>query len=733
MSKPPESPDLLSRRRFLQGGSALAGGLLVPAWLPLALPRSAAADVVKSARLGDGAGGFGAFVRVGLDGVVTVISPKIEMGQGIQTSIAMMVAEELEVPLSQVLVQEAVPDAALYTDPLLGGQVTGGSTSTRYVWEPLRRAGATARILLTQAAAIRWQVAPSQCHARQGHVYGPGKLQAAYGELVEDAARLPVPEDAPLKRYQDFTLIGSPAQRLDTPNKVNGKALFTIDLVVPDMKIASVMACPVFGGRLVSVDGSKAKAIAGVLDIIELENAVAVTGTTTWACFQGLKALEIIWDYGKSAGVNSEAMEAALMTASTGEGVIVVDTGDAVQSLKTAANRLDAVYQQPFLSRSPLEPMTCVAHVQSDRCTLWVGTQVPGAAQQTAAKVTGLPLASIQVHNQLIGGAFGRRLDFDFITQAVEIAKQVSYPIKLIWSREEDMTHDLYRPHYVDRMSAALDAQNRLLGWQHKITGASIIARYLGGLPATGIDADAVEVASDPIYSLSNLKLHYIREDPKVFPVSWWRGVGALRGTFPVECFIDELAHHAKTDPVQYRLALIQNPRAREVLRVLAEKSDWGSALPAGEGRGVAVSSVFGSFVATLVQLRVSSGTELQITRLVSVIDCGLVTNPRSVKAQIEGGTLFGLSASLFNEITVEDGRVQQNNFHQYRQLRMSDAPPVEVHLISSNESPGGVGEAGTALIAPALVNALHAASGQRIRQLPLKRFGFYTTNRALS
>jgi isoquinoline 1-oxidoreductase beta subunit len=558
---------------------------------------------------------------------------------------------------------------------------------------------------------------------------GPNNQSAGYGELVDAAAALPLPTDIPLKPVNAFKLLGKPAQRLDTPHKVNGTAKFTIDLQVPGMLIASTRTCPVSGGTLRNLKNeAAAKAIAGVRDVVRLNNAVAVTATNFWACQQALNALDIEWDMGPHAGLDSAKLDKSLLDASAGDGVFAHKAGDIASALKNAPSRFEAIYEQPFLSHSPLEPMTCVAHVRSDECELWVGCQAPGLAQMGAAKVCGLPVEKVVIHNQLIGGGFGRRLESDFIFQAVDIARQLSYPIKLIWSREEDMTHDRYRPHYVDRLNAALDKDLRPVGWEHRIAGASVVAAYLGALPADGVDFDAVEVAKDPIYTLKDLQVRYIRHDPEVIPVSWWRGVGPLRSTYAVECFIDELAHNAKADPVNYRLGLMQSqPRAQAVLRKAAEIVGWDKALPAGSGRGVAVSAVFGSFVATIVELEKQGTKGLRIKRLVSVIDCGFATNPTSVASQMEGGTLFGLSAALFNEILIENGQVQQTNFHQYRQIRMSDAPPVEVHIVDSVESPGGVGETGAVPAAAALVNALYAATGVRERRLPLSRSGYFT------
>ncbi|MEL0168428.1 MAG: molybdopterin cofactor-binding domain-containing protein [Pseudomonadaceae bacterium] len=721
-------PKQVSRRGFLKGSGAVMGGLVLSTWLPGFIPDSVAAEATAAGRLGDQAPrGYGAYVRVGHDGKVTVISPKIEMGQGAHTGIAMMVAEELEVRLADVSVEDAPPDVELYTDSIMQFQATGGSTSTRHAWQPLREAGATARLLLIQAAAQQWSVDPAACEAREGVVYGPGERQAGYGELVDLASTLPLPTAVVLKTPEQFRLIGTAAQRIDTPNKVNGKAKFTIDLQVPDMLVASSLTCPVYGGKLKSLDASAARAVPGVRDVVTLDNAVAVTATNYWACQQGLKALKIEWDLGENASISSPELDAALQKASSADGVVAHSSGDVAAALNAASSQFEAVYEQAFLSHSPLEPMTCVAHVRPDGCDLWVGTQVPVFAQQTAAAITGLKPEQVVVHNQLIGGAFGRRLDYDFIAQAVAIGRQVSYPIKLIWSREEDMTHDMYRPHYVDRLTAALDADGKPQAWQHRIAGASVMARYVGSLPPNGVDADAVEVAIHPIYALDSLQVNYIREEPKVIPVSWWRGVGPLRSTLALECFIDELAHNAGKDPVEYRLALMgEHPRAQAVLKLAAEKAGWQTPLPAGQGRGIAVSAVFGSFVATVVELEMQADKGIRIKRLVSAIDCGLVTNPTSVLAQIEGGTLFGLSASLFNEITIEQGQVQQRNFNTYRQLRISEAPGVEVHIVPSTEAPGGVGETGTALIGPALLNALAAASGERLRRLPLSRAGYF-------
>ncbi|AKN25442.1 isoquinoline 1-oxidoreductase, beta subunit, putative [Stutzerimonas stutzeri] len=715
---------------MLKVGSLALGGLVIGFTLPFA-GRSFAEQILNEGpedQPMSNATALDAFISIDRDGQVTFTVPKIEMGQGAQSGLAVMVAEELEIGLEQISLKEAPPNEQIYNDKLLNFQATGGSTSIRSNWEPLRQAGAAARLLLIQAAAQSWQLGADQLRAENGRVLGPDGQSLGYGELVEDAAKLPVPEDIPLKPADQFRLIGKPTRRLDTPAKVDGTARFTIDLVVQGMKYASIRACPVLGGTLREVDERAARQIPGVIEVVRLDNAVAVIGEHTWAAFAGVRALEIDWALGDNAGIDSAQMEREIRAALDKPGAIANEQGDIDAALKDAARTFEAGYEMPFLAHAALEPMTCVAEVRADAVELWVGTQVPVRAQTAAAEAAGRPVEQVIVNNQLIGGAFGRRLEVDFISQAVAIAAQVDYPIKLTWTREEDTTHDMYRPHYIDRFAAALDAEGRLQGWRHTIAGASVLARFAPeAVPENGLDGDAVEVAMHPIYAMPNLRVNYVPVPPRALHQSWWRGVGPLRSTYMLESFIDEVARSVEQDPVDYRMALLGNhPRAQGVLRLAAEKAGWGEPLEAGHGRGVAVQEVFGSFLATVVELQVSEDKGIRLKRLVVAIDCGQVMNPVSVKSQIEGGTLFGLSAALFNEITVREGRVEQTNFHDYRQLRISDAPPVETYIVESREAPGGVGEAGTAMIAPALVNALAAANGTRIRRLPLARAGYY-------
>ncbi|MEJ3668016.1 xanthine dehydrogenase family protein molybdopterin-binding subunit [Stutzerimonas stutzeri] len=730
MSQPDTTLQSPSRRTLLKVGSLALGGLVIGFTLPFA-GRSFAEQILNEGpedQPMSNATALDAFISIDRDGQVTFTVPKIEMGQGAQSGLAVMVAEELEIGLEQITLKEAPPNEQIYNDKLLNFQATGGSTSIRSNWEPLRQAGAAARLLLIQAAAQRWQLGADQLRAENGRVLGPDGQSLGYGELVEDAAKLPVPEDIPLKPADQFRLIGKPTRRLDTPAKVDGTARFTIDLVVPGMKYASIRACPVLGGTLREVDERAARQIPGVIEVVRLDNAVAVIGEHTWAAFAGVRALEIDWALGDNAGIDSAQMEREIRGALDKPGAIANEQGDIDAALKDAANTFEAEYEMPFLAHAALEPMTCVAEVRADAVELWVGTQVPVRAQTAAAEAAGRPVEQVIVNNQLIGGAFGRRLEVDFISQAVAIAAQVDYPIKLTWTREEDTTHDMYRPHYIDRFAAALDAEGRLQGWRHTIAGASVLARFAPeAVPENGLDGDAVEVAMHPIYAMPNLRVNYVPVPPRALHQSWWRGVGPLRSTYMLESFIDEVARSVEQDPVDYRMALLgSHRRAQGVLRLAAEKAGWGEPLEAGHGRGVAVQEVFGSFLATVVELQVSEDKGVRLKRLVVAIDCGQVMNPVSVKSQIEGGTLFGLSAALFNEITVREGRVEQTNFHDYRQLRISDAPPVETYIVESREAPGGVGEAGTAMIAPALVNALAAANGTRIRRLPLARAGYY-------
>ncbi|MBT2793680.1 xanthine dehydrogenase family protein molybdopterin-binding subunit [Paraburkholderia strydomiana] len=719
----------VSRRTFLKlsvtVGAAAGGGLLLGFSIPAVSQDQKAGKSVIGGDANEAAqnGVFApnAFIQIDTAGKVTLVIPKVEMGQGVYTSIPMLIAEELEVPLDTVTLDHAPPDEKLFTDPLLGGQLTGGSTSIRYAWEPMRKAGATARMLLIGAAAQQWQVDAASCHAKSGQViHAASNRSIGYGQLVDAAAKLPVPQNVPLKDPKDFKIIGTAVKRLDSPEKVDGTAMFGLDVRLPDMVYAAIANCPVFGGKLASVDDTNAKKIPGVRQVVKIDNAVAVIGDHTWAAKRGLQALDIKWNEGADAKLSMKQIVDDLANASQRNGAVARKDGDVVHAFSNAKTRVDAVYQQPFLAHATMEPINCTVHVRPDGCEIWLGSQVPTRVRDAAMAVTGLPADKIVVHNHLIGGGFGRRLEFDMVTQAVKIGKQVSTPVKVLWTREEDIQHDMYRPYYYDKISAGLDANGKPLAWQHRIVGSSIMARFAPPAFKDGLDPDAVEVASDLPYDLPNQLVDYVRQEPHAIPTAFWRGVGPTRGTFVVESFIDELAAEAKVDPVKYRRDLLgKTPRALNVLNTAAQAANWGSAVPKGQGRGVSVMHAFGSYFAIVVDVAVDQG-EVAVKRVVCAVDCGMVVNPNTVEAQVQGGIIFGITAALYSEITIKDGRVEQNNFTDYRMLRIDETPPIDVHIVKSSEAPGGIGEPGTAALAPALTNAIFAATGKRLRQLPV-------------
>lgn len=704
----------LSRRSFLSASAAASGGLLLSFSLSKMTNCAEAADEIRFAP--------DAFIRIGRDGQVTLIISQVEMGQGTYTSMPMLIAEELEVDLRKVHVEHAPSDDKLYGNPLLGFQATGGSTSVRAFWEPLRRAGAAARSMLVSAAAETWKVDASSCHAEDGEViHAPTGRRLPYGALVDKAATLPIPDLVPLKDARNFKLIGTSAKRLDSPDKVNGRAVFGIDVKIPGMKIAAVAACPVFGGRLARLDDSKAKGVKGVRQVIRLDDAVAVVADHMGAAKKGLAALDLTWDEGPNAHFSTEDLVEQLITASQRQGAVDKKTGDVDEALKNAAKMVEAEYQVPLLAHAAMEPMNCTVHVRKDSCDVWVGTQVLSRARATAAEVTGLPLEKVHVHNRLLGGGFGRRLDVDGITLAVRIGKQVDGPVKVIWTREEDIQHDVYRPYYYDRLTAGLNEDGMPIAWKHRVVGSSILARWLPAAFENNVDSDAVEAAAGP-YAFSNVFVDYVRQEPPFgLTTGWWRGVGVTHNAFVVEGFIDELAVASKKDPVDFRRALLDKaPRARAVLDLAADKAGWGQALPVGSGRGIAVVFGFGAYIAPVAEVAVGKDGQVRVLRVVCAVDCGRMINPDTIRAQIEGGIIFGITAALYGEITIRDGRVEQTNFDSYRMLRIDEAPIIEVHLIDSNDAPGGIGEPGTAAIAPAVINAIYAATGKRLRKLPI-------------
>jgi isoquinoline 1-oxidoreductase subunit beta len=716
----PESP---SRRDMLKVGLGAGGALFVVFGVPTLAKRfQPDGPMVTKAEAATAPFAPNAFIRIDKSGDITLTMPMVEMGQGAYTSLAMLLAEELEVDLDQVKLEHAPPNDALYANAILHRQTTGMSSSIRAFWTPLRQAGAVARTLLIAAAAKQWGVDPAVCRAKHG-VVSAGSRQLSYGQLVDDAAALPVPtpDSLALKDPKDFTLIGTPAKRLDTPDKVNGRAEFGIDTKQPGMKVAAIAISPVFGGKPKSMDEAAARAVKGVRQVVRIDEAVAVVADHMGAAKKGLAAAAIQWDDGPNATVSSADIVRQLEEASKQPGVAARNEGDTGKALAGAAQRLEAVYQLPFLAHAAMEPMNCTVHLRKDRCDIWVGTQVPTLTQDMVAQLTGLPKDAVKIHNHLLGGGFGRRLEADGTALAVKIAQQVDGPVKVVWSREEDIQHDMYRPYYYDRLSAGLDADGRPIAWTHRVSGSSVFARYVPPLFKNGLDPDAVLGAAEPPYAFPNIHVDYVRVEPPGIPTSLWRGVGSTHNVFVVESFIDELAHAAKQDPVAYRKTLLgHNPRALTVLTLAAEKAGWGRPLPSRRGRGVSVEFAFDSYLAQVAEVEVAADGSVKVHRIVCAVDCGVVVNPDTIEAQVQGGTFFGLTAALYGAITLKNGRVEQGNFDTYRPLRIDEAPVVETHLVKSSEAPGGFGEAPTAVVAAAVTNAIFAATAKRIRTLPI-------------
>jgi isoquinoline 1-oxidoreductase beta subunit len=707
------SANNLSRRRLLQAGAATGGGLILGLSLPFA---GEGGDAVAADEFAPNA-----FIRIGSDGRIVLIMPYVEMGQGTYTSIPMLIAEELEVDLKQVQVEHAPPNEKLYANPLLGVQATGNSNAMRGAWKPLREAGAAARIMLVAAAAKRWGVDPSSCRAQAGEViHAPTGRRLGYGELAAEAAKMPVPAGVTLKAPADFKLIGTPAKRLDTPGKVNGTAVYGIDARPAGVKIATLAQSPVFGGRVKSVDDTPAKAVKGVRQIVRLDDAVAVIADHMGAAKKGLAALKIEWDDGPHAKLTTADVARELEQATLGPGSVAQNIGDADKAMASAATKIDAIYQVPFLAHATMEPMNCTVHFRSDACEIWIGSQAMARVQTMAAKAAGLPPEKVIVHNHLIGGGFGRRLEADGAVRAVEIARHVDGPVKVVWTREEDIQHDMYRPYWFDRLSAGLDERGRPVAWKNRFAGSSVIARWLPPGFKDGLDPDSTEGAIDLVYDFPNFHVEFVRVEPPGIPTAFWRSVGPSHNVFVTESFIDEMAAAAKQDAVAYRRTLLdKSPRAKAVLDLAAEKAGWGKALPQGSGRGISLQNAFGSYEAHVAEVEVSKQGTVRVRRVVCAVDCGTVVNPDTVQAQIQSGIIFGATAALYGAITLKNGRVEQSNFDTYQMLRMNDAPAIEVHVVKSAEPPGGMGETGTSAVVPAIANAIFAATGKRLRKMP--------------
>ncbi len=704
----------LSRRSFLQAGAVAGGGLLLSLNVPFAKGNANAAGADTFAP--------NAFVRIQKDGQVVLTMPYVEMGQGTYTSIPMLIAEELEVDLQQVRLEHAPANEKLYFNPLLGVQATGNSNAIRGAWQPMREAGAIARSMLVAAAAARWNVDPASCRGERGQVvHAESGRRLSYGELATEAARMPVPEKVTLKPPAEFRLVGTPAKRLDLPQKVNGTAIFGIDARPAGVKIATLAQSPAFGGRVKSVDDTAAKAVKGVRQIVRLDDAVAVVADHMGAAKKGLEALTIEWDDGPHAKLDTAAILGELEQATREAGAVAQNIGDVEQAMANAVTKVEATYQVPFLAHATMEPMNCTVHVRKGECEVWVGIQAVARAQAFAAKAARLSLDQVVVHNHLIGGGFGRRLEADGVFRAVEIAKHVDGPVKVVWTREEDIQHDMYRPMFFDRISAGLDEKGMPVAWNNRFAGSSIIARWLPPGFNNGLDPDTTEGAIHLVYDLPNLHVEYVRVEPPGIPTAFWRSVGPSHNVFVTESFMDELAAAAQQDPLAYRLALLdKTPRAKAVLSLAAEKAGWGEKLPPRVGRGVSIQNAFASYMAQVAEVEVAEDGTVRVRRVVCAVDCGTVVNPDTVQAQIQSAVMFGITAALYGEITLKDGRVEQANFDTYQILRMDEAPTVEVHIMQSSEAPGGMGEAGTSAVVPAVTNAIFAATGKRLRKLPV-------------
>jgi len=700
------------RREFFKLTSIAGAGLALGFHLPWGRELAALAQEPNSPFAPN------AWLRIDKDGTITITVAKSEMGQGVRTALPMILAEELDADWSRVKVEQAIADKK-YDD--MG---TGGSTSVRTSWETLRKAGATARAMLVSAAAKTWGVPESTCRTEQSLVvHTPTGRKLTYGELAGAAAKLPVPEQVTLKDPKSFRIVGKRMPRIDTPGKVDGSAQFGIDIRIPGMLYAAVAQCPVFGGKVKSYEEKKAAASPGVKHIVRISDGVAVVADSTWAAFQGREALQITWDEGPNTQVSSESIRKMFVEASRKPGAVGEKEGDCDSALATAAKRIDAVYELPFLAHATMEPMNCVADVKKDRCEIWASTQDPQAFQKRASELTGLSEDKVVVHTTLLGGGFGRRVESDALVHAVEVSKAVGSPVKVTWTREDDMMHDWYRPASYHVLSGGLDKNGRLVAFKHKIVAPSISEMKWPGQVKNGLDEGALEGAVKLPYSIPHFLVEYVMANTPV-PLGWWRSVYPSQNVFAVESFMDELAHAAGKDPFEFRKDLVTGmPRMKKAMELAAEKAGWGKPLPAGHALGIALSppAFFRTPVVQIAEISVGPDKRIKLHRVVCAIDCGIVINPDSVEAQMEGGFVYGVTAALKGKITLSKGRVAEENFDDYPILTIDEMPVFETVIVESGEPPSGAGEPGLPAAAPAVANALFAVTGQRVRTLPIK------------
>ncbi len=700
----------MNRRGFLKSSSTLTGGLMLGIALPALVSESQAAGLMYTPN---------AWVHIADDNTITLLSARSEMGQGVYTSMPMLIAEELNVDIRKIKVAIAPPNAKLYGNALLGGpQLTGGSTSVRDGWEKLRIAGAQVREMLVSAAASKWNVDRSTLTAANGMVTGPGGKKATYGQLAAAASKLPVPEKVVLKDPKDFTIVGKATKRLDTPAKTNGTAEFGIDVKMPGMVYASLEQCPVIGGTVRSLDSSKAKAMPGVIDVVQIPDGVAIVADSWWHAQKARAGLSIVWDGGAGATLNNQTMLAGIRAGAAGDKLIPLKAvGDAEAVIKASPRVVRAEYVMPLLSHSPLEPMNFTAHYHDGKVDLVGPTQWQDAAQSTVAKVLGVKPEDVTLRTTFLGGGFGRRIDIDYIIQAAQISKAVNKPVKLLWTREDDMTHDFYRPQSVHQLAAALGDDGKPTAMTFKMTSQSVTGRVFG-LPLEAQDPLMTEAAIAP-YEIPATRHDMVKHDAGL-RVGYWRSVSHALNAFANESFIDELASAAGKDPYAYRMSLLATqPRFANVLKMVADKSGWGTPAAAGRFRGMALMEGYDTYMAQVAEISIKDGAPV-VHKVTVVADLGRMVNPDTVQAQIQSSIVFGLTAALYGDITLDKGRVQQTNFHQYRLLRMNESPVMDITLVPSTEKPGGIGEPATALIGPAVANAVFAATGKRVRQMPL-------------
>jgi len=708
----------LTRREFLKISTALGGGLLIGIQVGT-LARQALAATEASASAPDTAFEPNVWLTITPDDWVTIRVGSSEMGQGVMTALPMLIAEELDAAWERVRAEFA-PVGPAYANPAFGRQQTGGSRSIRGYWNTLREAGAVGRELLLEAAAQTWGVPAASCHAENGQVtHSETGRSLRYGELAGAAARLPVPEAVFLKEPQQFKLLGRAMLRLDSPAKVDGSAQFGTDVKLPGLLTATVLRCPVYGGKLKTFDDTRAKAVPGVRRVVAISSGVAVVADHFWAALQGRDALEVEWDPGPDAQLNSEAITARLAEL-VDSGTVGRNDGNADQALDNAGRRVEAVYEVPYLAHACMEPMNCTAHVRADGCDIWVPTQGQTRTHDTAVRLTGLPPDKVQVHTTYLGGGFGRRGEQDFVIDAIETSRAAGAPVKVMWTREDDIRHDYYRPATYNRLAAALNEQGMPIAWRHRIAGPSISQRDSRARETSGEDFSATEGALNLPYAIPSIRVSYARVNSAV-PVGYWRSVASSQNAFITECFLDEVAAAGSKDPYKLRRQLLAGqPRLRRVLELAADKAGWDTPAAAERFRGIAVAESFGSYVAQVAEVSIDRG-RVRVHRVVCAIDCGMIVNPDTIVAQMESGIVYGLTAALKGEITIENGRAVQSNFDSYPLLRLDECPDIEVYIVPSLEAPGGVGEPGTPPIAPAVANAVFAATGKPVRRLPIR------------